>query len=79
MCVSLSHLVGGWVQGKQLRVAVPLPGFLVEPVQVVMVTEVQQPLHSGVRGQTRAEVKVRGGQGPAGVITQYRQGGGLHL
>lgn len=69
--VSISHLVGWGVQSKQLGVSVPLPCLLVEAVQLLVAAEGQQPLNSLVRGQ-RPQVKVRGGQCAARVITQPR-------
>ncbi len=69
--LSLSHLISWWVQGKQLWVSVALPRFLVEAIKLLRAAEGQQPLHTLVWCQT-PQVKVRGGQRAARVITQPR-------
>ena len=73
-----SHLICWGVEGKQLRVAPRLPRLVVEAVQLLRGAEPQQPLYSGVRGQT-PQVKVRRGQSSPSVLTEACQRRGLHL
>lgn len=72
------YLIRRRTQCKQLGMPAPIPCLLVKSVQIVMAAEHQQALHSLVGSQT-AEVKVRGGQRAAAVITQPFQSWRLDL